>query len=159
MPSPSLQLCATTHYLHHNHGYCHPKNLGFRRSLYSSDTQNPFRSLSFASNFFKSVPRKLVSQKKPNSSGKEGRVKVKRKKENVWSVDNELASNQKERSSRRGQKGKKFVKRKGSGGGGRRVIVSGAMLMEVETVLQTNVRSFSFAYNLFHFSFKISELV
>lgn len=59
-------------------------------------------------------------------------------KDNVWSIDNELAkasSSQKEK--RRKQRGRRVVRRKGPKGG--RVIVSGAMLVEVETVLQTQV--------------------
>ncbi|GFP90511.1 hypothetical protein PHJA_001195000 [Phtheirospermum japonicum] len=66
-------------------------------------------------------------------------VKVRAKgKENVWSIDNEMAKIEKEkekmtrRRKKRGGKRVKNVNRKGD-----RVLVSGSMLMEVETVLQT----------------------
>lgn len=62
-------------------------------------------------------------------------------KENVWSIDNEMAKieKEKERMRRRKKRGGKRVRnvdRKGD-----RVLVSGSMLMEVETVLQTQVIS------------------
>lgn len=62
-------------------------------------------------------------------------------KENVWSIDNEMAKieKEKERMRRRKKRGGKRVRnvdRKGD-----RVLVSGSMLMEVETVLQTQVTS------------------
>lgn len=64
------------------------------------------------------------------------KVKVKMKgKENVWSVDNEVANSDRERVGKK--RGKKRVKKKRSQGD--RVLVSGPMLMEVETVLQTQV--------------------
>lgn len=69
-------------------------------------------------------------------------------KENVWSIDNELAkvaSSQKDK--RRKQRGKRVVRRKGPEGG--RVIVSGAMLVEVETVLQTQEPVIKPAWNTF----------
>lgn len=61
-------------------------------------------------------------------------------KENVWSIDNEMAKTAKEKDRRRRKKrgGKRVrnVNRKGD-----RVLVSGCMLMEVENVLQTQVIS------------------
>ncbi|PON99739.1 Calycin-like [Trema orientale] len=132
MPSPSLNLTssATTIASH---------QLGFHRSLYSSATQKLFLFLPVVvPNFPKPNPRKLVSQnrKKPYP-GKQGSITVKGKKENVWSVDNELASKSKERSTSRGRpRGRRVVRRRRSKNG-RGVMVSGAMLMEVETVLQT----------------------
>ncbi|KAM6559972.1 hypothetical protein CsatA_029211 [Cannabis sativa] len=124
MPSPAAT--TTTH-----------PHLGFHRSLYSSAAQNLFLSLPFIPNFSKSNPRKVVTlcQKKPNR-GKDGSITVKGKKENVWSVDNEMASKSKERTGRRRQRGRKVVRRRRSKNG-RGVMVSGAMLIEVETVLQT----------------------
>lgn len=68
---------------------------------------------------------------------------VKGKKENVWSVDNELASKSKNRSTTRGgQRGRRVLKKKQkkentSNHGRDAVMVSDAMLMEVEKVLQT----------------------
>lgn len=60
----------------------------------------------------------------------------------MWSVDNELAHKDKERASRRRPRGRNVVRKKTTKPGGGRVIVSGAMLMEAETVLQTQVLSF-----------------
>ncbi|XP_020547147.1 uncharacterized protein LOC105179895 [Sesamum indicum] len=65
-----------------------------------------------------------------------GKVRAKGK-ENVWSIDNEMVKieKEKERMRRRKKRGGKRVtnvNRKGDG-----VLVSGSMLMEVETVLQT----------------------
>jgi hypothetical protein len=66
---------------------------------------------------------------------------VKGKKENVWSVDNDLAKASSSQKDKKERGRKKMVKRnKGKKGG--RVIVTGAMLMEVETVLQTQVTFF-----------------
>ncbi|KAL1535790.1 hypothetical protein AAHA92_28527 [Salvia divinorum] len=57
-------------------------------------------------------------------------------KDNVWSIDNEMAKTEKEkgqtRRRKRGGKRVKNVYKKGDG-----VLVSGSMLMEVETILQT----------------------
>lgn len=71
-------------------------------------------------------------------------IKAKGKPDNVWSVDNELAAQEKERGRPTRRRGKRrVVRRKGSkDGDGRAVLVSGAMLMEVETVLQTQVLLF-----------------
>jgi len=61
----------------------------------------------------------------------------------VWSVDNELAKKEKKGRVR----SKKVVKRnKGKKSG--RVVVTSAMLMEVETVLQTQVMFFLLILNL-----------
>lgn len=59
-------------------------------------------------------------------------------KENVWSIDNEIAREGDKTRSRRNRGGKRMrnVARKSKG---EKVMVSGAMLMEVETVLQTQV--------------------
>lgn len=67
---------------------------------------------------------------------------MKGKKDNVWSLDNELAQKEKERTGGRSPRGSRVVRRKRTKPGGGRVIVSGAMLMEDETVLQTQVLSF-----------------
>ncbi|URD95786.1 hypothetical protein MUK42_29635 [Musa troglodytarum] len=63
-----------------------------------------------------------------------------RKKQNVWSIDNDLAAakataEDKTRKYRR-RKGRR-VRSAGRRGPGARVLVSGSMLMEIETVLQT----------------------
>ena len=58
----------------------------------------------------------------------------------MWSVDNELAQKDKEKTTKRRPKGKRMVRRKRTkAGAGGRVLVSSAMLVEVETVLQTQV--------------------
>lgn len=60
-------------------------------------------------------------------------------KENVWSIDNEVAKAEKEknRTRRRRKRGGKRVRNVNKRGD--RVLVSGSMLMEVETVLQMQV--------------------
>lgn len=69
-------------------------------------------------------------------------------KENVWSIDNEMTKTEKERDKprrgrrKRGGKRMRNVTRKSKGD---RVMISSAMLMEVETVLQTQV---NFMYHL-----------
>lgn len=67
----------------------------------------------------------------------------------MWSVDNELAQKDKERTTKRRPKGKRMVRRKRTkAGAGGRVLVSSAMLVEVETVLQTQVTIFFFFFCL-----------
>lgn len=65
-------------------------------------------------------------------------------KENVWSVDNEMAEAEKEkekmkrRKKKRGGAGRRLPSGRGNGGDSKsRFMVSGPMLVEVETVLQT----------------------
>lgn len=64
------------------------------------------------------------------------------KKENVWSIDNDMAKSVsdtgKEKKKLGRRQGRRVVREKRNKGG--KVMVSGAMLMEVETVLQTQVR-------------------
>ncbi|KAJ7961920.1 Calycin-like [Quillaja saponaria] len=142
MQTPSLQLCKTIT-THHQ--------LGFHHTFTS--TQNLFPSLSFACDSPKASSRKLIAQahKPHQNAGPKGRVEVKGKKDNVWSIDNELAKASPEkgkgRADRRRPKGRKMVKRKRSKGG--QVMVSGAMLMEVETVLQTQEPVIRPAWNTF----------
>lgn len=61
----------------------------------------------------------------------------------MWSFDNELAkmAAQKDKGRGKKQRGRRMVKTKRGKGG--RVTVTGAMLVEVETVLQTQVTFFS----------------
>lgn len=124
----------------------HHHQLGFHHCLSSSVSQKLFLPPSIVSNFPKPNSRNLVvSQYKPEREQPET---VKGKKENVWSVDNELASKSKNRSTNRGrQRGrgvlKKKQKKENTSNHGRDVVmVSGAMLMEVENVLQTQVSPF-----------------
>nr|DAD18359.1 TPA_asm: hypothetical protein HUJ06_019822 [Nelumbo nucifera] len=92
--------------------------------------------------------RTKASAKQGRKNGGGDKVKTK-EKENVWSVDNELAKKEamveKEKFNRRrrGRKVRNIVKKDKNS----RVMVSGAMLMEVETVLQTQV----FCLFLLHF--------
>lgn len=71
---------------------------------------------------------------------------MKGNKENVWSIDNKVAS-EKEKGRGIKRRGRKMVKRERPKGG--RVIVSGAMLVEVETVLQTQEPVIKPAWNTF----------
>ncbi|XP_047155329.1 uncharacterized protein LOC124826540 [Vigna umbellata] len=109
-------------------------HLGFNHTL--SSTHNSLSSLSFT--LLKPCSTRLITAQAHKSNnhkrnGPKGGVRVRGNKENVWSIDNELAkvaSSQKEKRRKR-----RVVKRKGDKSG--RIIVSGAMLVEVETVLQT----------------------
>lgn len=79
-----------------------------------------------------------------NSDGKRRGQNLKAKgKENIWSVDNDRAEKAALRERRRKRHGtRRREKRNGSGRRdkvGSQVLVSGPMLMEVETVLQTQV--------------------
>ncbi|KAA0048812.1 uncharacterized protein E5676_scaffold291G00250 [Cucumis melo var. makuwa] len=105
----------------------------------SISTKSFFPSSPFLSNF-RLIP--IQSQSKPhnrNSSPKpkHGTIRLKGNKENVWSLDNELAKPQKQRdrATRKNPKGRRVIKSRRNKGG--TILVSGAMLMEVETVLQT----------------------
>ncbi|KAL5147248.1 hypothetical protein HKD37_06G016965 [Glycine soja] len=125
-------------YLNKNFFTTHHHHLGFHHTL--SSTHNSLTSLGFSPK--PSCSTRLITAQayrpnnhKRNGSPKEG-ARVRGSKDNMWSIDNELAkasSSQKEK--RRRQRGRSVVRRKGPKGG--RVIVSGAMLLEVETVLQT----------------------
>ncbi|KAK9095123.1 hypothetical protein Scep_026592 [Stephania cephalantha] len=81
------------------------------------------------------------------------RVKVKKKgKENPWSVDNERAraeAREKGRSRRSSARRKRGRRGNGGGSDDSRVMVSGNMLMEVETVLQTQEPVIKPAWNTF----------
>ncbi|XP_058221735.1 uncharacterized protein LOC131331820 [Rhododendron vialii] len=83
----------------------------------------------------------------------EGRERVKaRGKDNVWSVDNEMAKaaeKERERGERRKKKGKRVKSVRKRGKGGDMVMVSGSMLMEIETVLQTQEPVIRPAWNTF----------
>ncbi|KAJ8556357.1 hypothetical protein K7X08_023115 [Anisodus acutangulus] len=73
-------------------------------------------------------------------------------KENVWSIDNEMAKTEKERDEpmrrrkRGGKRMRRNVTRKTKGD---KVMISGAMLMEVDTVLQTQEPVILPAWNTF----------
>ncbi|PKI71941.1 hypothetical protein CRG98_007669, partial [Punica granatum] len=108
--------------------------LAFRRSLSS-----PYPSSLDPTYPGKQRRRQLiVTQDGRKGHAADGRVDGRGKKDNVWSIDNELAEKERERekSRHRGRrKGRRVVR--GKRGMDGRVMVSGAMLMEVESVLQT----------------------
>ncbi|KAJ0258566.1 Dihydroorotate dehydrogenase [Hirschfeldia incana] len=83
--------------------------------------------------------RRIVAQQsyKPNDRpGNKGKVTLKGNKENIWSVDNDTAENENRKRKPKGKKQRS--KRLGSGGGKKgRILISGTMLIESETVLQT----------------------
>lgn len=60
-------------------------------------------------------------------------------KENVWSIDNEIAKSDKGKEKLRRRKKRGGRRMKNYSRRGDKVMVSGSMLMEVETVLQTQV--------------------
>lgn len=81
-------------------------------------------------------------------------AKLKGGKENVWSVDNEMARAEKEKEKekikrRRKKKGRGRMKNLNTKSTGDKVMVSGAMLMEVENVLQTQEPVIRPAWNTF----------
>ncbi|KAM7472030.1 hypothetical protein LguiA_010213 [Lonicera macranthoides] len=137
MQSPCINPCNTLRTLHqqsipilthHHHHSLSSSSLTFfspRKSSY------PRVWCSFDGNR-RSPNRERSGEKNAGNGGERMKVKVKGK-ENVWSVDNEVAESDRERLGKK--RGKKRVKKKKSQGG--RVLVSGPMLMEVETVLQT----------------------
>lgn len=65
---------------------------------------------------------------------------MKGKKENVWSIDNDKAKAAAEKEKGRAKqrrRGRRVVREKQNRNG--KIMVSGAMLMEIDTVLQTQV--------------------
>ncbi|THG03176.1 hypothetical protein TEA_016083 [Camellia sinensis var. sinensis] len=80
-----------------------------------------------------------------NSSESKERVKGTRGKDNLWSVDNAMAEERTGPTRKRGKKLRSVRKRSK----GDKVMVSGAMLMEVETVLQTQEPVIRPAWNTF----------
>ncbi|RDX86223.1 hypothetical protein CR513_32467, partial [Mucuna pruriens] len=137
-PSSSLYLSKTFFTTHHH--------LGFHHNL--SCSHNSLFSLS--PTLLKPCSTRLITAQahKPNNHKKNGPkegVRVRGNKDNVWSIDNELAKVAS--SQRRKQRGGRVVKRKGPRTG--RLIVSGAMLVEVETVLQTQEPVIKPAWNTF----------
>ncbi|PSS35802.1 Leukocyte receptor cluster member like [Actinidia chinensis var. chinensis] len=121
----------------------HQQFLGFRshHSLSSSSLtfislRNPYPSVSCK---FDNGRNRSPNREKPRGrNGDEGgeRVKAARGKDNVWSVDNEIAKMEKDKARGRRKRGKRVrsVKKKSNDD---KVLVSGAMLTEIETVLQT----------------------
>ncbi|XVE74127.1 hypothetical protein DITRI_Ditri11bG0173900 [Diplodiscus trichospermus] len=147
MKSPCLHLCK--YY-----------RLGFH--FHQPTSQNFFSPFFLSSKFPnpKSTNRSLItqSQNRPshsqNKTNQKGKVTVKGKKENVWSIDNEAAkASEKEiekeraRTKQRRKKGKRVFRGNKNKIG--KVLVSGSMLVEVETVLQTQEPVIKPAWNTF----------
>lgn len=137
MQSPCIDACKTISNGFFQKG-CQQQLLGNQldyRSIFCFPKQRHSSYPCISCNFDdKSSPR-VVKFKDNCRRGKVGA----KGKENVWSIDNEMArvEKEKERPRRRKKRGGKRVKnviRKGD-----RVLVSGSMLMEVETVLQAQV--------------------
>ncbi|GMJ11971.1 hypothetical protein like AT2G44760 [Hibiscus trionum] len=133
MQSPCLHLCNNCCVAFHFH-------------LPISQNSSPFLNSNFPNK------RLVIRSQNPPSNSPKGKVTVKGKKDNVWSIDNERAKAEKEKGTestqqRRRRKGKRVVTgRKNKMG---RVLVSAAMLMEVETVLQTQEPVIKPAWNTF----------
>ncbi|KDP28871.1 hypothetical protein JCGZ_14642 [Jatropha curcas] len=138
---PCLHLCKTSFTASHQ--------LGFHHTL---KTTSSIQNLSLASNFRKLNSKRLTiqCQSKPHNSRRDG-VKVKGNQENIWSIDNDMAraaaEKEKGRTKQRKRRGRRVVRGKRNKGG--RIMVSGAMLMEVETVLQTQEPVIRPAWNTF----------
>ncbi|XP_059651649.1 uncharacterized protein LOC132299184 [Cornus florida] len=136
MQSPCIGVC-------NNFTGSHQQFMGFgthhslsssNRTFLPSRRSYPRLSCSFSNGRNRSPNREKSRQR---NSGGDGRERVKTKgKDNVWSVDNDIAKAEKERGHRRRKRGRR-VRTVGKRSKGDRVMVSGAMLMEVETVLQT----------------------
>ncbi|KAI4356616.1 hypothetical protein L6164_000625 [Bauhinia variegata] len=142
MQSPSLQLSKTfTAHRPERHRFGFHHSLSSTRclfpSLFSSSSSSNFPK-SISSSSSRSSRRIFIFQtqnsRRSSTGPKEGQ-RVKGNKDNVWSVDNELAKSAAEKEKRKKLKRRRMVKKKRGKGG--RVLVSGAMLTEVETVLQT----------------------
>ncbi|XP_042958725.1 uncharacterized protein LOC122294222 [Carya illinoinensis] len=137
-PTPTLELSKTLGATTHHRYMGFPHTISSTQAVFTSILPNP-----------RSLRSLIITQaRKPHhrrnnkaSTPKRSLRIVKGNKDNVWSVDNELSENEreKEKASRRMPRGKRLVRRKRikPGGADAGVVVSGAMLMEVETVLQT----------------------
>ncbi|KAA8520430.1 hypothetical protein F0562_014686 [Nyssa sinensis] len=149
MQSPSIDACKVF-------SSSHQQFLGFRShpSTYSSSLTFlsirrpcPCVSCIFRNGRNQSNNREKARERNRSSEGRE-RLKVKGK-DNVWSIDNEMGKAdsmvEKEKSSWRRKTGRSVGKRPK----GDRVVVSRAMLMEAETVLQTQEPVIRPAWNTF----------
>lgn len=126
---------------------CNCKNYGLGFQFNRPNSQNLFSSSVTARFPNEKSVRRLITQRQnrpsngQNKKNPKEKVTAKGKKENVWSIDKEVekSSSEKEkgRTKHRSRKGKRGVVRSKTKIG--RVLVSGSMLMEVETVLQTQV--------------------
>lgn len=127
----TMQFSSCFHQFHVNN----TTKLGFHHSI-GVDTL-----FSNTTSSLKQSRKPLVTAQSYKSNNKRERVELRGKKENVWSIDNEKSASEKTQQQQRRRRGRRVVreKRNRGGGGVGRVLVSGSMLMEVETVLQTQV--------------------
>lgn len=145
MQTPFLHLCksftSSSLLSCHNHNFC----FGFHNALLSPSICNIRRRNDVNG-------RRIVAQSyKANDGnsrpgGNKGKMTLKGNKENVWSVDNEMAEKEKRKVKPKGRRRGKRLSggRKGQYG---RVLVSGTMLIESETVLQTQVSISEFNFS------------
>ncbi|XP_042508719.1 uncharacterized protein LOC122084499 isoform X2 [Macadamia integrifolia] len=129
-------------------GFRNRDHSSFSSSLVVFSDRNPSCGFSCS---FNGEKGKAKGGEKPRKNGGRERMNVK-EKDNVWSVDNKLAKAaemaEKDKLSRRRRKGRR-VKNFGKRNTSSRVMVSEAMLMEVETVLQTQEPVIKPAWNTF----------
>lgn len=125
MQSPCLHLCKNY-------------NISLRSHLPTATTQLSCPSHTVYLPISKRPVPQCQSKPDGGSRTQRGIAKVKGKKENVWSADNEMAktsSKEKKETKRRTRQ----RRRRGKVNESDQVFVSGAMLVETETVLQTQV--------------------
>ncbi|KAK0580983.1 hypothetical protein LWI29_008377 [Acer saccharum] len=126
--------------------------LGFQHTLNFSSSPT---TLFLDTNSLKQNPKRvLITQSNKsnqhNQNRNKERVEVRGKKDNVWSIDNEMVKPKpsSEKTQQRRKRGRRVVRGKRNKGGGR-IMVSTSMLMEVETVLQTQEPVIKPAWNTF----------
>lgn len=126
MQSPCLHLCKV---------FTSKPHLGFYYHTLQT-TQNP-------SGFPKPKKLNMITQchNKPRQDQSKARVKARGRKENVWSIDNDMekttSDKAKDRGKQKRREGRRVVRGKRNKAG--RIMMSGTMLMEAETILQTQV--------------------
>ncbi|XP_027106598.1 uncharacterized protein [Coffea arabica] len=134
MQSPCINACKTITGFTHQHHAFYPSSFPSSTSFSSARKFNsyPSNSCNFDGNDRKlNDRRRLILVKQAAAGGKE----------NVWSVDNEMAEAEKEKGKMKRRKKKRRGvadgRKRNVGNRNSRFMVSGAMLVEVETVLQT----------------------
>ncbi|CAK9133573.1 unnamed protein product [Ilex paraguariensis] len=157
MQSPCINACKFSKTSSYQHQflrfYAHPHSLSSASSSSLTSVSSIRRPNSYpcVSCSFSSRPSNRGKSRERNGGNSGERVKAKGK-DNVWSVDNERAKvveKERERGGRRRKREGKRVRRVVKKSGGDRVMVSGVMLMEVETVLQTQEPVILPAWNTF----------
>lgn len=146
MQSPCINACRTiTNFIHQHHHGLYPCSSS-SSSFPQARKFNPY--LSISCNFDSGSNRKLNGNWNTTDNKERAKIITPQArgggKENVWSVDNKMAEAEekdKEKLRRRKKKrgGGGLKKNWGKKNNNSTCMVSGAMLMEVETVLQTQV--------------------